>query len=51
MLTLKDILLPLQPVKIVGDTSVEVNSIAIDSRKVSEGTVFVAVRGTTVDGH
>lgn len=51
MITLKDILLPVQPVKTTGDTSVEVNSIAIDSRKVSAGTVFVAVKGTAVDGH
>ncbi|WP_276133648.1 UDP-N-acetylmuramoyl-L-alanyl-D-glutamate--2,6-diaminopimelate ligase [Polluticoccus soli] len=51
MVTLKDILLPLQPVKTVGDTSVEVKSIAIDSRKVQQGTVFVAVKGTAVDGH
>ncbi|MCD6062303.1 MAG: UDP-N-acetylmuramoyl-L-alanyl-D-glutamate--2,6-diaminopimelate ligase [Flavipsychrobacter sp.] len=51
MVTLKDILLPLQPVKTTGDTSMEVKAIAIDSRKVQDGTVFVAVKGTAVDGH
>ena len=51
MVTLKDILLPLQPVKTVGDTSVEVKAIAIDSRKVQPRTAFVAVKGTAVDGH
>jgi UDP-N-acetylmuramoyl-L-alanyl-D-glutamate--2,6-diaminopimelate ligase len=51
MITLKDILLPLQPVKTSGDTSVEVAGISITSGKVAAGFVFVAMRGTNVDGH
>lgn len=51
MRLLKDILLPLQPLQVQGDTNVEINSICIDSRKVAPGAVFVALRGTVVDGH
>ena len=51
MRLLKDILLPLQPAQVLGDTGVEINNICIDSRKVAPGTVFVALRGTVVDGH
>lgn len=35
----------------LGSTSVEVEAICFDSRKVEKGTLFVAVRGTAVDGH
>lgn len=51
MVVLKDILISLKPLNIKGDALVEVKDIAIDSRKVKEGTVFVAVRGTLADGH
>lgn len=34
-----------------GDASTEVTGVAIDSRTVRPGDVFVAVRGTNVDGH
>ena len=51
MVLLKDILLPVQSQQILGDTNVEVTGICIDSRKVQKGSVFVAVKGTAVDGH
>ncbi len=34
-----------------GDLSVQVSGVQFDSRKVSAGEVFVATKGTTVDGH
>ena len=34
-----------------GSTSIEINSVEFDSRKVSTGNVFIAVKGTQVDGH
>ena len=37
--------------KIYGDTSVEIKNIQSDSRQVEAGSLFVAVCGTTVDGH
>ncbi len=38
-------------VNFVGKGEVEANHITMDSRKVTEGTLFVAVEGTAVDGH
>jgi len=40
-----------EPAEVVGDASVEVTGIAIDSRAVDPGALFVALRGTAVDGH
>ena len=37
--------------EIKGNVEVEVKEIQFDSRRVSQGTVFVAQRGTKVDGH
>lgn len=37
--------------KVNGDVNVEVKDIQFDSRQVSAGTLFVAQRGTKVDGH
>ncbi len=49
--TLKEILedVPIRDVK--GDISVNVNQIHFDSRKVANGNLFVACRGTVSDGH
>lgn len=38
-------------VKVIGPTDRIITSLTDDSRKVSEGAMFVAVRGVTVDGH
>ncbi|MBL3656564.1 UDP-N-acetylmuramoyl-L-alanyl-D-glutamate--2,6-diaminopimelate ligase [Fulvivirga sediminis] len=48
---LKDILYKVSLVSTSGDMDREVNDIAFDSRKVKEGTLFVAVKGTQSDGH
>jgi UDP-N-acetylmuramoyl-L-alanyl-D-glutamate--2,6-diaminopimelate ligase len=34
-----------------GNTNIEVNDLQIDSRKVKNGSVFIAVRGVSADGH
>lgn len=51
MMVLKDILYktPLEAVK--GPTDIPVQKIEFDSRKVMQGDVFVAIRGTQSDGH
>lgn len=36
---------------ILGDTSVSISGINIDSRKIKPGHLFVAIKGTQVDGH
>jgi UDP-N-acetylmuramoyl-L-alanyl-D-glutamate--2,6-diaminopimelate ligase len=34
-----------------GDDSVQISSVSCDSRKVTSGTLYFALRGTTADGH
>ena len=51
MQTLKDILVSIEPLQISGDTGIAVNGLCIDSRKVTAGDVFIAVKGTLSDGH
>ncbi len=48
---IKDILTNCNLLEIVGEKDVDVADIAFDSRKVSQGTLFFAVKGTQVDGH
>lgn len=36
---------------VAGSTSVEVNDVQIDSRKVKKGAAFIAVKGAAADGH
>ncbi len=51
MPTLRDILINVNTVQTHGDTEVAINSLHIDSRKVDNGSVFIAVKGTLSDGH
>lgn len=51
MMKLKDILKGVAVIRFVGDEATAVRAIQQDSRKVSEGDCFVAVKGTTTDGH
>lgn len=47
---LTDIIIGLD-VEITGSTDREVSDVVIDSRRVTAGALFVAIRGTQVDGH
>lgn len=51
MITLKDILIAVQPLQVVGSVAIQITDIVIDSRSVAEGVVFVALKGSVVDGH
>lgn len=51
MTQLKDILYKVKLLSVHGATDIDINAIQFDSRKVEEGNVFIAVRGTQVDGH
>jgi UDP-N-acetylmuramoyl-L-alanyl-D-glutamate--2,6-diaminopimelate ligase len=51
MRLLTDILYKAGLEEIAGTTNVAVSSITFDSRKVKKDSLFIAVRGTTVDGH
>ena len=48
---LKDLLTKIKPVEIIGSTDIDITGINIDSRKIESGHLFVAMRGTQVDGH
>lgn len=51
MAQLKDILYKVSLQSVSGNMETEVTQLAFDSRKVAEGTAFVAIKGTQVDGH
>ena len=48
---LEAIIKDLGAVEVTGSLAVEPGGISFDSRKVAEGDLFVALRGTGVDGH
>jgi|TARA_B100000767_G_scaffold253927_1_gene258899 UDP-N-acetylmuramoyl-L-alanyl-D-glutamate--2,6-diaminopimelate ligase len=48
---LKDILYKVSVNTIYGDTNLEISQIDFDSRAVKEGSLFVAQKGVSVDGH
>lgn len=50
-MTLKDILYKVSLLSVSGSTEVPIDNICFDSRKVRQGSLFVAVKGTVADGH
>ena len=48
---LSELLKYVKPIDIVGDKEVEVTGVNIDSRKIEQGHLFVAIKGTQTDGH
>ncbi|UXX77707.1 UDP-N-acetylmuramoyl-L-alanyl-D-glutamate--2,6-diaminopimelate ligase [Reichenbachiella carrageenanivorans] len=50
-IVLKDILYKVNLTSVAGDMGLEINGVQFDSRKVKAGDLFVAVKGTQVDGH
>jgi UDP-N-acetylmuramoyl-L-alanyl-D-glutamate--2,6-diaminopimelate ligase len=48
---LKDILYKVRIRAVSGNINIDVNGLAIDSRKVKPGFCFIAMKGTTSDGH
>src|SRR3954465_2097988 len=51
MKNLNEILENVQPLKIVGNVDIAVNSLQLDSRKVERDDLFFAIKGTVTDGH
>lgn len=51
MKTLQDILYKVHLKEVHGSTNLFVSDVQIDSRKVTKGSVFVAIRGEQTDGH
>ena len=48
---LNEILSKVKPLDIVGNAEVEITGVNIDSRRIEKGHLFVAIKGTQVDGH
>ncbi|MBD0285783.1 MAG: UDP-N-acetylmuramoyl-L-alanyl-D-glutamate--2,6-diaminopimelate ligase [Flavisolibacter sp.] len=51
MKNLSDILYKVHITAINGNTDRTVKDVQLDSRKVGEGSLFIAIKGTTIDGH
>ncbi len=48
---LQELISVLAPISVIGNTDVDITNIQFDSRKVTQGSLFVATVGTAVDGH
>ena len=48
---LSDLLKNIVTISITGDAECDIKGVNIDSRKVADGHLFIAMRGTQVDGH
>ena len=51
MKALSELLKAVKPLTVEGSCDVEIAGVEIDSRKVKQGDLFVAMKGTQVDGH
>ncbi|HSN07791.1 MAG TPA: Mur ligase domain-containing protein, partial [Hanamia sp.] len=51
MASLQQILYKVNLETVVGDTTIQILDLQIDSRKVKPGSCFIAVKGTVTDGH
>jgi UDP-N-acetylmuramoyl-L-alanyl-D-glutamate--2,6-diaminopimelate ligase len=48
---LSDILYKVHAIALAGNTNIDISDVQIDSRKVQNGSLFIAVKGVAVDGH
>lgn len=48
---LKNLLQALKTTAVIGNDNIDIAAVEADSRRVAKGSLFVAVRGTAVDGH
>jgi UDP-N-acetylmuramoyl-L-alanyl-D-glutamate--2,6-diaminopimelate ligase len=48
---LNELLKNIKPISLLGDAEVDIKGVNIDSRRIKEGHLFVAMKGTQVDGH
>lgn len=50
-MVLEELIKGLKTVSVCGQTDIEITDVNIDSRRIKEGHLFIAQRGTQVDGH
>lgn len=48
---LRELLVNVKPLRIEGSAEVDITGVNIDSRRIKQGHLFVAIKGTQVDGH
>ena len=48
---LKELLKSIKPLNIIGNEEIDITGVNIDSRCIKNGHLFIAMRGTQVDGH
>ena len=48
---LSDLLINIRPIDIQGNTDIDITGVNIDSRRIGQGHLFVAIKGTQTDGH
>ena len=48
---LSEVLKNIKPLQTAGDMDVDINGVNIDSRRIENGHLFIAMKGTVVDGH
>ena len=48
---LSEVLKNMKPLQVIGDMDVEICGVNIDSRRIEKGHLFIAMKGTVVDGH
>ena len=48
---LNELLKTVKPTQIIGNADIEITGVNIDSRNIQKGHLFVAIKGTQVDGH
>lgn len=49
--TVESLIRRIKPIKVIGDLHLEISGVESDSRKITDGNMFVAVKGVTVDAH
>jgi UDP-N-acetylmuramoyl-L-alanyl-D-glutamate--2,6-diaminopimelate ligase len=50
-MVLREILYKVNIRSVIGSTSLEITDVQVDSRKITKGSLFIAVKGVAVDGH
>ena len=48
---LQEIISGINPIEVIGSIDINITGVNIDSRRISNGHLFIAMRGTQVDGH
>ncbi len=51
MKELKEILYKVKITKVIGNTSIGVSKLCIDSRQIKSNNLFIAIKGNSIDGH